>query len=510
MMLVSMFRYTGWAVWVMLPFSIFAAFQIVLIFLYGGSVIAVDMFLNVVTTNMSEACELLRNLGTAIFTVVILYLPPLVWATVSLVKGWKLSYRARCEFRRYGFFLFLTGALVAIVCSVVDSRFSVVEDVFPVNVINNIKIAVDRTIDVRQYGENSSDFCYGAVSNHDKELDEFYVMVIGETSRACNWQLCGYGRATNTRLSRRDNVTFFRRALSESNTTHKSVPMLMSHITACNYDSINYCKSIITAFKEAGFNTTFISNQASNHSYTEFFGREADRCCYLADTLGRHRYDGEMLPLVAGCLADTVCRKQFVVIHSYGSHFKYAERYPESFGSFKPDKCDEVNSDARDILVNAYDNTIEYTDMWLDELIGMIERSGRHAALVYAADHGEDIMDDDRGRFLHASPTPTYYQLHVAMLTWVSGSYNDAYPEKLAMMRRHSDVPVSSTSSFYNTLIDLGGIFTCYYNDELSVASDCYRRPRALYLDDKNDGIDIYECGLKNEDISIIDKLELL
>lgn len=510
MLLISLFRRTGWAVWAMLPFSVLAAFQIVLIFLYGGSVIAVDMFLNVVTTNMSEACELLRNLVTAIATVALLYLPPLVWATVSLVRKKEFMPVPRRIYRRGGLLLFLLGAILAIITAHYNPRFSLTDDVFPLNALNNIKIAVDRTIETEHYGETSADFTYGAVSEHDSEDGEIYVMVIGETSRARNWQLGGYERPTNPRLARRDNLTFFTKTLSESNTTHKSVPMLMSPVTACNFDSIGYVKSVITAFKEAGFKTTFISNQAPNHSYTEFFGREADRCCYLTDTLNRHRYDGEMLPVVASCLNDSTAPRQLIVLHSYGSHFKYAERYPARFGSFKPDCCDNVNPDMRDILLNAYDNTIEYTDHWLDSLMEMLEHTGRRAALVYSADHGEDIMDDDRCRFLHASPTPTYYQLHVAMLTWVSPAYDAAYPAKLAAMTSHRDVPVSSTSSLFNTLLDLGGIATCYRDESLSVASDNYSPCCYRYLNDKNEGVAIDDCGLKKEDISLISQLSLL
>lgn len=50
----------------------------------------------------------------------------------------------------------------------------------------------------------------------------------------------------------------------------------MSDITACNFDSIYHQKGIITAFKEAGYQTAFFSNQRYNHSFIDFFGKEAD------------------------------------------------------------------------------------------------------------------------------------------------------------------------------------------------------------------------------------------
>ena len=52
-------RNCGKTFWILFPFLFFGAFQIVLLYLFGQSIIAVDMFLNLVTTNSSEALELL-------------------------------------------------------------------------------------------------------------------------------------------------------------------------------------------------------------------------------------------------------------------------------------------------------------------------------------------------------------------------------------------------------------------------------------------------------------------
>ncbi|MDE6134715.1 MAG: DUF1705 domain-containing protein, partial [Muribaculaceae bacterium] len=57
-----------------IPMMVLCAFQIVLLFLYGESIIAVDMFLNVLTTNSREAGELLANLVPAIVCVLAVYL----------------------------------------------------------------------------------------------------------------------------------------------------------------------------------------------------------------------------------------------------------------------------------------------------------------------------------------------------------------------------------------------------------------------------------------------------
>ena len=111
-------------------------------------------------------------------------------------------------------------------------------------------------------------------------------MVIGETSRAANWSIYGYNRNTNPELTKIKGLTAFSHVLTESNTTHKSVPMLMSSVTAHDFNSIYRQKGIITAFKEAGYRTAFFSNQRYNHSFIDFFGKEADICDFIKEDTG--------------------------------------------------------------------------------------------------------------------------------------------------------------------------------------------------------------------------------
>ena len=76
----------------------------------------------------------------------------------------------------------------------------------------------------------------------------------------------------------------------------------MSDITACNFDSIYHQKGIITAFKEAGYQTAFFSNQRYNHSFIDFFGKEADTFDFIKEDSLDSAYnpsDDELLALVA-------------------------------------------------------------------------------------------------------------------------------------------------------------------------------------------------------------------
>jgi len=64
--LISLSKKIGRTILLFLPICVFCAFQIVLLYLYGENIIAIDMYMNVVTTNPSEACELLGNSAAGI------------------------------------------------------------------------------------------------------------------------------------------------------------------------------------------------------------------------------------------------------------------------------------------------------------------------------------------------------------------------------------------------------------------------------------------------------------
>ena len=134
----------------------------------------------------------------------------------------------------------------------------------------------------------------------------------------------------------------------------------------------------------------------------------------------------------------------------------------------------EAERKYRDNLVNAYDNSIRYTDGFLSRLIHMLEKQQIDAAMLYTSDHGEDIFDDSRHLFLHASPVPSYYQLHVPFLIWMSDNYRETYPEYWDTAIDNKDKNVSSSSSFFPTMLSLGGIETSYRNDSQSVTAPHY------------------------------------
>lgn len=499
-------RRTGVMGLLMIPFAIFAAFQIVLLNLYGESIIAVDMFINVATTNVAEVTELLGNLVIAIAVICILYLPPIIASAIQTASHSEASQRQLHRARITGSFLTAAGVISACCAYSTDNGYRIDRELFPVNVISNLCSAVSRTIATNNYESTSAGFDYSASSTRPADEKEIYVLVVGETARADNWQLTGYDRPTNPRLSKRGNLYAYPLALSESNTTHKSVPMILSPLTAANFgDSIYYTRSIFDAFNQAGYATAFISNQRRNRSFIDFFGEQAATTEFIIDEFDSPQHDLELVTRMKRVLDNAKADKVMIVLHSYGSHFNYRERYPRESAVFTPDVNSEAAMFNRDQLVNAYDNTIVYTDMVLDSIMSAIDSYNTPAALVYLSDHGEDIFDDSRERFLHASPVGTFHQLHVPFIVWMNDEYLKLHPEKAVAAKANLPRNVSASASAFHTVIDLASISTPYFNPMLAVTDSTYREPARLFLNDYLEGVSLYDAGLRQQDFRLLD-----
>lgn len=513
MLFFSVAKRPGKMIWWAFIFVFFAAFQLVLLYLFGTGVIAVDMFLNLVTTNPGEAMELLDNLAPAVVGVFVVYLPLLILGGVNIRRDSRLSVSFQQRVRHWAMQIGAIGLFCLLASYLVVDDYRMRNQLYPVNVCYNLYLAFERNAASENYREASRDFKFDARSEHSATAPEVYVMVVGETARAHNFSLYGYPRNTNPLLSKTPGIKAFPNVTTQSNTTHKSVPMLLSAASAEDFERLFHEKGILAAFKEAGFHTVFISNQLPNHSFIDFLGEQADEYYFLKkeDASQGNHYDEDLLQKLDEILplADASSsahyhyryRKLFVVLHSYGSHFNYQERYPRSFAYFKPDSKSEAKPENRRDLLNAYDNTIRYTDYILHGIIerlqkwegGQTKTDGVYdqptSAMLYTSDHGENIFDDERCLFLHAAPKASDYELHVPFIIWTSAGFSKQYPDILKALGENRSKQVQSSLSAFHTMLGIGGIQTRYRLDEYSVASGKYHPTKLLYLDDHDEAI---------------------
>lgn len=522
MALMSICRKPGKMVWWLFLIIFFAAFQIVLLYLFGKGVIAVDMFLNLVTTNPGEAMELLDNLIPGVASVFILYLPLLILGVVSIrsKKAPVLCASLRKRYCQWASALAIVGCIFVATAYLSHpsnntqlddhhaAQYSVLDDLYPVNAFYNLYLAVKRNNASIHYKDASANFRFEAQATHPEDSCEVYVMVIGETARAMNFSLYGYQRDTNPRLSTTTGLVTFSDVTTQSNTTHKSVPMLLSQASATDFERLFHEKGILQAYREAGFHTVFLSNQRPNHSFIDFLGEQADQWFFLktgdGNQAGRelagatskdgNYYDADLLPILDKIL-NQKRKKEFIVLHTYGSHFNYMERYPREMAHFLPDTHCEAKLENRPDLINAYDNTIRYTDFVLSGVIERLRKHGGMSAMLYTSDHGENIFDDAHKLFLHASPRASEYELRVPFLVWTSQSFRQLLPEVSRALSANSHKQAQSSRSAFHTMLNIGGISTRYLQTHMSLASMQYQPAPLLYLNDHNEAIPQAECG---------------
>lgn len=489
--------------WWMFPVLFLGAFNIVLSYLFGRGVIAVDMWLNIATSSPGEMGEMLTQIYPAVMAVVVIYIPTLIYATIDIQRRTRLPHSFLRIQRRIGTTIVLVSLPFAI-SAIHGGTWTIRKDLFPVNVCYNMRLAFVRQVHSARYLSRSAGFTFDAHATDTAQVPKVVVLVIGETSRAINWQQAGYTRETTPLLSATPGITFYTDCMSQSNTTHKSVPILLSPATADTYDVLYHSKGLAAAYHEAGYRTAFVSNEPRNKSFTDYLGEQADEAIFLRDKYSGAPMDSMLLPEVERILAEAD-DNLLLIIHTYGSHSTYSDRYLPSHSHFRPDKVIKATRDNRHILINAYDNTIRYTDYILHGIITRLRDLHRPAAMIYISDHGEDIYDDDRHLFLHASPWPTYYQLHVPLLTWTSKEYRQLYPERVRLMEERRTEPLQSDCVF-PTVLGLGGIATPYGQDSLALTSPHYQtKELRTYISDHNEALPFSRC-LEEEDFRAMEQ----
>lgn len=343
---------------------------------------------------------------------------------------------------------------------------------------------------VKQTLAAKKDFQFGATADTEllQEQLPVVVLVIGETSRAHNWQLGDYTRKTNPNLIRRRNLYYFDNTVSAATHTSQTIKLVLSRATPRNLKPTYNEKSILSAFKEAGYKTVWLSNQNMTggvETSVYAIATEAEESEFsVADYRVQPKMDEELLPSLQKILQDNSDTPLFIIIHTMGSHEVYRMRYPKSYEKFRPaSRGDDYNFSSpgiRERILNSYDNSILYTDYVLDQIINTVSNSGRISSVSFFSDHGENLLDDKINRFGHGGVIPTLYVTDVPMFIWTSQEFEHINPEMVDALNINKSKPVSSLYLF-DTLLDIGGINIKGHSPDFSLV-DIDFKPSKRYI----------------------------
>lgn len=358
----------------------------------------------------------------------------------------------------------------------------------PLGVVPQGYVAYSIYQDVREHQRAAESFRFRAKRLSPVPGPELYVLIVGESSRPDHWGLYGYSRNTTPGLARQSNLIAFRDVVTQAALTQLAVPLMLTRGDIDQWEKYQAERSIVSAFKEVGFKTYWFSTQQRDQ-YTGPINRysaEADHVRYFD-----RQHDGILVQALQETASATDrAEKLFFVLHTQGSHGVYEDRYPKPFEIF-PVNAAGLSERAR--LVNAYDNTIVYTDHVLTRLLEFLQRTPGLNALVYMADHGENLRDDARGLLGHFFNNR--YDLPVPFLFWYSAEFESQRRDQVAFVRLNQTHRISSRSVFH-TLAQMGNI---ELNDartaSLSVLSPTFAPPPRRVLHkwdsvDKKESVD--------------------
>ena len=409
-----------------------------------------------------------------------------LWAAWQLRRTPALAIYDRVRLGLCGFVA--TAATIAVLWLIVPADVSpnngdvtsqsmrTVERVFPWGVPSRILSFVRERARTKAQIALSADFRFNATAPADPRI---VVMVIGESSRASNWQLGGYARATNPKLSQRaisdqGTLVWLHDYAANAVATAESVPLMITR-KPVGASSDFAERSIVSAFSEAGYSTWWISNQATAGIHDLLIASYAQEAEYihfenLADYFNQGAFDTALLPQVKRAL-NAGSEKVFIVLHLMGSHYAYWDRYPanEAYfaapgeaahltGSGEATTGSAVETPLAKHWRDSYDDSIRHTDAVLDQVIELLARDGRPAALVYASDHGELLMEPGCDKRWHGH-----------------GAREDVFASALVWLSKHPENAPKARAAAFNATLAVSGkdLFDTLLNaGDVSIARD--------------------------------------
>lgn len=336
-------------------------------------------------------------------------------------------------------------------------------------------------------------FTFHAARKDSITQREVYVLVIGESSRHDRWQINGYPRPTSPRLAARKDLISFHDVIAGAHYTWVSVPQIITRAHPENYDLQYREKSILQAFREAGFKTAWLSNQSDQDVFWSgsitLHAKTADVSVFSptwSPNLEFERvYDSRLLPLL-----DSLLRAGdddlFVVLHTMGNHWDYSQRHPPEFDLFKPSGYSESinppHAGNREAVMNSYDNSILFADFLIDSVISTVTKYADISAVTFISDHGEDLYDANPEQpDFHFRPSAA--TLRVPLFIWSSRGYNHLYPDKRKNLEAHLADKIGTENIFY-TALDMANIRIDGFDSTKSIAHAGFLPSQQKYYSD--------------------------
>ena len=303
----------------------------------------------------------------------------------------------------------------------------------------------------------------GTITDHEKTV---VVLVIGESARKANFQLYGYQRDTNPLLSKQEGLKVYQATACATYTTAGTKAILEPKDSGDLYELLpNY------AFRTG----VDVSWRTSNWGEPPIHIDE-----YLTDTDLSDLYQGKSNDyddiLYYGLrerIESSKKDKVLIILHTSTSHGpKYADKYPKQFEVYKPvAKNIEEGEKNIGMLINAYDNTIRYTDFLLNSLINTLrEMKDWHSAMIFISDHGESLGENKM--FMHGLPMKLApkVQYEIPFLVWISDGFRTYKQTSGSQDAPEGELPAVLEQHYvFHSVLNLLSIQSPAYNKDYDI-----------------------------------------
>jgi lipid A ethanolaminephosphotransferase len=445
-----------------------------------GIVIDATMIVNVLQTDPREAGDLLN--WRLLVTLLVLAVLPLWWL-------WRLPVRAIPLGRRA---LGNAASLLVSVLIVVGSLLAIFQDFasvmrnhtqlrYLINPLNSL-YAIGRVAAAPLQMDQKTLLPIG----EDAQLvlppgstPATLVLVVGETARMGNFGINGYERNTTPRLQR-ESLVSLRNVSSCGTSTAASLPCMFSHLgrEAFESRSSNH-ESLLDVLQRAGLAVLWIDNQSGCKGVCERVPTVYTTALKTSPWCDSGECHDEIMlqgleERIAQLPAERRARGTVVVMHQMGSHGPaYHKRVPPAFKTFQPECTSNALQECqREQVVNAFDNTIVYTDHVLAETIGWLKRQKGPSAMVYLSDHGESLGENNL--YLHGLPyrVAPEVQKRVPWITWLSPAFEKERQLHLRCLQDKVMEPLTH-DHYFHSVLGLSGVQTQLYHRELDIYASC-------------------------------------
>ncbi len=292
------------------------------------------------------------------------------------------------------------------------------------------------------------------------------VLVIGESARKANFQLYGYQRDTNPLLAKQKGLRVYEATSCATYTTAGTKAILEPKRTDELYELLpNYAfrtgVDVVWRTSNWGEPPIHIDEYVTNEELGARYPEENE---YV---------DGILLKGLRERIEGSQKEKVLIILHTSTSHGpKYADKYPKEFEVYKP-VVKSVEEGEKHIgrLVNAYDNTIRYTDYLLDSLINTLrDMKAWHTAMIFISDHGESLGENNI--YMHGLPMnlAPKVQYEIPFLVWTSEGFRNYKKTQNGKKAAEGELPaVLEQHYIFHSVLNLLSIQSPAYDKDFDI-----------------------------------------